>query len=80
MRRPEDFEFNIGFDEDEEEYYVVFAPLDEEDSEVWLELKVIVPPGFWCVDGGSTYEFMKRPHDAIEVLKRHGFKHNLDLV
>lgn len=81
MRRPQDFEFNIGFDEDEEEYYAVFAPTEEgDDDEVWIELKVIVPPGFWKREDEGTYEFLMRPHEAIETLRRNGFVHNLDLV
>lgn len=82
MRRAKDFEFNIGFDEDAEDFYVVFAPLecDEEDSQVWQDLKRIVVSGFWATEDEAVYGFRMEPAVAIESLRSQGFIHNLDLI
>lgn len=80
MRSPSDFNFNLNFDKEQEEYYVVFEPKDGSNEEdVWTELMVVMPSGFWRLDE-STYEFLMKPHEAIETLKRVGFTQDLGLV
>jgi hypothetical protein len=83
MKQPKDFEFNIGFDEDAEDYYVVFATIEEsdrDDSQVWKELKRIVLSGFYATADESVYSFGMEPAVAVESLRRNGFIHNLDLI
>ena len=80
MRSPSEFEFNIGFDEDNEIYFVFFQLKEKEDidEDAWEDLNIMLPSGFWKLDI-KTYEFLMQPHEAIESLKRYGFKHNLKL-
>lgn len=82
MKTPNEFEFNIGFDEDQEVYFVFFQLKDQDvevDKDIWEDLSISLPPGFWKLDEES-YEFLMQPHEAIEALKRYGFVHNLSLV
>jgi len=81
MIKPNDFCFNIQYD-DEIGYYVVFARHESKHEITYdRELIRIVPAGLYpASEAENIFKFDLDPQNVRDTLKRRGFKEDLDLI